>query len=183
MKIVPMTWYTQTGVKYSPLSSSNQKFRMTIAGEDIMQPFSGTFTAALIVASSVAMLGVAHTWADDSPPPPKLRLPADVVAPVRYRVELTVIPDQDTFSGTVEIDLRFAKSTPFLWLNAEKLTVKEATLKAERRKPRSWMPKLSPSRRTISGFVLRVPSVQGKRHSECRTRVRSAARTRGASSR
>jgi cytosol alanyl aminopeptidase len=134
MKIVPMTWYTQTGVKHSPLSSSNQKFRMTIAGEDIMQRFSGTFTAALIVASSVAMLGVARTWADDSPPPPKLRLPADVVAPVRYRVELTVIPDQDTFSGTVEIDLRFAKSTPFLWLNAEKLTVKEATLKAETEK-------------------------------------------------
>ena len=98
-----------------------------------MQRFSGSFTAALIVASSVAMLGVARTWADDSPPP-KLRLPADVVAPVRYRIELTVIPDQDTFIGTVEIDLRFAKSTSLLWLNAEKLTVKEATLKAETEK-------------------------------------------------
>ena len=134
MKIVPMTWYTQTGVEYSPLSNLNQKFRMTIVGADIMQRFSGSLAAALIVASSVAMLGVARAWADDSPPPPKLRLPADVVAPVRYRVELTVIPDQDTFTGTVEIDLRFAKSTPLLWLNAKKLTVKEATLKAETEK-------------------------------------------------
>jgi alanyl aminopeptidase len=45
-------------------------------------------------------------------------------------VELTVIPDQDTFTGTVEIDLRFEKSTALLWLNAEKLTVNETTLKA-----------------------------------------------------
>jgi len=95
-----------------------------------MQRFRGSFTAALIVGSCVAMLGVARTWADDSPPPPKLRLPADVVAPVRYRVELTVIPDQDTFTGTVEIDLRFEKSTALLWLNTEKLTVNETTLKA-----------------------------------------------------
>lgn len=74
------------------------------------------------------MLGVVRVRADDSPQPPKLRLPADVVAPVRYRVELTVIPDQDTFTGAIEIDLQFAKSTPLLWLNAETLTVKEATL-------------------------------------------------------
>ena len=71
MKIVPMTWYTQTGVEYSPLSNLNQKFRMTIVGADIMQRFSGSLAAALIVASSVAMLGVARAWADDSPPPPK----------------------------------------------------------------------------------------------------------------
>lgn len=130
MKIVPMRCSTQAGVEYSPLSSSNQKFRMTIVREDSMQRFSRSFTTALIMASSVLMLGVARTWADDSPPPPKLRLPANLVTPVRYRVELTVIPDQDTFTGTVEIDLRFAKSTPLLWLNAENLTIKEAILKA-----------------------------------------------------
>jgi alanyl aminopeptidase len=100
---------------------------MTTVGHDMMQRFLRSLTAAFI-AASIAVLGVAHTWADDSPPPPKLRLPADVAAPVRYRMELTVIPDQDTFTGTVEIDLRFAKPTSLLWLNAEKLTVKEATL-------------------------------------------------------
>lgn len=94
-----------------------------------MQKLLRSFTAVLIAGCFVATLGVGRTWADDSPLPPKLRLPADVVAPVRYRVELTVIPDQDTFTGTVEIDLRFAKSTSLLWLNADKLTVSEATLK------------------------------------------------------
>jgi alanyl aminopeptidase len=82
----------------------------------------------LVVVFFLAALGVARAWADDSPPPPKLRLPADGATPVRYRLDLTPISDQDTFAGTVEIDLRFAKSTPLLWLNAQKLTVKEATL-------------------------------------------------------
>ena len=82
----------------------------------------------MIVAFFLAALGFARAWADDSPLPPKLRLPADVATPVRYRVDLTAIPDQDAFTGTVEIDLRFAKSTPLLWLNAKELTVKEATL-------------------------------------------------------
>jgi alanyl aminopeptidase len=62
--------------------------------------------------------------------PPGLRLPADVAGPVRYRLDLMVIPDQKTFTGTVEIDLQFAKSTPLLWLNAEKLKIKDATLNA-----------------------------------------------------
>jgi alanyl aminopeptidase len=65
---------------------------------------------------------------DQAPTPPKFRLPADEVWPIRYRVDLPLIPDQDTFSGTVEIDLQLAKSTSVLWLNAEKLTVKDATL-------------------------------------------------------
>jgi alanyl aminopeptidase len=60
-----------------------------------------------------------------------LRLPADVVGPVRYRVELTAIPDQDTFKGAIDIDLQFAKSTSILWLNAEKLAIKDATLTVE----------------------------------------------------
>ena len=83
------------------------------------------------MAFFLAELGGARAWADDSLPPPKLRLPADVATPVRYRLDLTAIPDQDTFTGTIEIDLRFAKSTPVLWLNAQKLTVKEASLTAE----------------------------------------------------
>jgi cytosol alanyl aminopeptidase len=58
---------------------------------------------------------------------PKFRLPTSVV-PVRYSVELTVIPDKDTFNGTVDIDLNYKVESSVLWLNAEKLTVKSATL-------------------------------------------------------
>ena len=50
------------------------------------------------------------------------------MGPVRYRLDLTVVPDQDTFIGAVEIDLQLAKSTSVLWLNGERLTVKDATL-------------------------------------------------------
>jgi alanyl aminopeptidase len=39
-----------------------------------------------------------------------------------------VVPDQDTFTGTVEIDLQFIRPARVLWLNADKLTLKEASL-------------------------------------------------------
>ena len=66
-----------------------------------------------------------------SPAPPKLRLPADAVAPTRYAVDLTLVPDQDTFTGAVDIQLDFKQSPSVLWLNAEKVTVEEASLSAD----------------------------------------------------
>ena len=39
-------------------------------------------------------------------------------------------PDQDTFTGTVDIDLNFKEASSVLWLNADKLTVKDAILTA-----------------------------------------------------
>ena len=65
---------------------------------------------------------------------PQFRLPAHEVEPVRYRVDLTVVPDQDTFAGAIEIELQLAKSTSVLWLNGERLTVKDATLTIDREK-------------------------------------------------
>ncbi|HEY6842245.1 MAG TPA: M1 family metallopeptidase, partial [Chthoniobacterales bacterium] len=62
--------------------------------------------------------------------PPAFRLPTSIV-PVRYSVELTVIPDKDTFTGTVDIDLNYKEESSVLWLNAEKLKVKSATLSKE----------------------------------------------------
>jgi hypothetical protein len=62
--------------------------------------------------------------------PPAFRLPTSIV-PVRYRVELTVIPDKDSFTGTVDIDLNYKEESSVLWLNAEKLKVKSATLSKE----------------------------------------------------
>jgi len=59
--------------------------------------------------------------------PPQFRLPT-FAAPVRYSVNLTVVPDKDTFTGTVDIDLNYKEASSVLWLNAEKVTVKSATL-------------------------------------------------------
>ena len=61
--------------------------------------------------------------------PPKLRL-GDDVRPVRYRLDLTVIPQQDTFTGTIEIDLQVRKATDVIWLNARDLTIDRAQLTA-----------------------------------------------------
>jgi len=97
-----------------------------------MRRFVNKSTVVLIAVCTLAIL---HAWnakagqAPGQPPiPPKFRLPASAVGPVRYRVDLTVVPDQDTFTGAIEIDLQLVKSTSVLWLNGERLTVKDATL-------------------------------------------------------
>lgn len=66
-------------------------------------------------------------FAQSSISPPEFRLP-DTAAPERYKVNLTVAPDKDTFSGTVDIAINLKDPTAVLWLNAEKLTIKSATL-------------------------------------------------------
>jgi cytosol alanyl aminopeptidase len=93
-----------------------------------MQRLWRVITVALIATCTWGTLQLSTTRGDDSPAPPKLRLPADVVGPVRYRVDLAAVPDQDTFTGAIGIDLQFAKPASVLWLNAEKLAIKDATL-------------------------------------------------------
>jgi alanyl aminopeptidase len=60
---------------------------------------------------------------------PKLRL-GDDVQPVRYRAELTVDPQLDTFTGKIEIDLEVRKPAAIVWLNAHDLTIDSAQLSA-----------------------------------------------------
>ncbi|MGO9269497.1 MAG: M1 family metallopeptidase, partial [Terriglobia bacterium] len=97
-----------------------------------MRRFACLTTSVLIAMCASSSLSVSRARAGetpgDNPPPPKFRLPADVVGPTRYRVDLTLVPDQDTFTGAIDIDLKFAKPAAFLWLNAEKLQIKEAAL-------------------------------------------------------
>lgn len=59
--------------------------------------------------------------------PPKLCL-GDGVRPVRYRLDLTVIPQQDDFTGRIEIDLDVRQPTDVVWLNARNLTIDAAKL-------------------------------------------------------
>ena len=91
-----------------------------------MKRFSLRSFATLVVAAC-ALAPVSRAQGNNTPPTP-FRLPADVAAPVRYQVDLTVVPDQDTFTGSSDIVVNFKKASPILWLNAEKLQVKEATL-------------------------------------------------------
>ena len=61
--------------------------------------------------------------------PPKLRL-AEVqdIAPERYRVELTLDPARDGFSGVVQIPVRLNRPAQTIWLNANQIAVQEASV-------------------------------------------------------
>jgi alanyl aminopeptidase len=63
-----------------------------------------------------------------SPEAPSLRLP-NSAAPNRYAANLTIVPDKDTFQGSVDIDVDIKQPEDLLWLNATKLNIHEATLK------------------------------------------------------
>lgn len=60
-------------------------------------------------------------------PPPSLRLPGDVI-PVEYHVELTIDPKQERFSGVIAIDVDVVRPTDVLWLNANLIDIKRATI-------------------------------------------------------
>jgi len=61
------------------------------------------------------------------PAPPTFRLPGDV-APVRARIDLTIIPDQPTAHGEISIAAKLVRATRVVWLNANGLTIEKATL-------------------------------------------------------
>jgi alanyl aminopeptidase len=75
----------------------------------------------LLVSLFVCSLGFALE-------PPKLRL-GDNVQPVRYAVDLTVIPDHDTFRGVVDISVDIRTVTPVVWLNASALEIEDASFR------------------------------------------------------
>src|ERR1700686_4189145 len=60
---------------------------------------------------------------------PRLRLPA-TASPLHYRVELTLVPAAERFTGAVAIDLLVEEPAAVLWLNATALTIEAATLTA-----------------------------------------------------
>ena len=62
------------------------------------------------------------------PAPPKLRLPSGV-RPSRYAVNLTLSPESENFSGTIDIEIVSDAFLPILWLNATSLAVSDATVK------------------------------------------------------
>jgi alanyl aminopeptidase len=58
-------------------------------------------------------------------PSPELRLD-DSVRPSRYRIELSLVPDHETFTGKTTIDVQLVTPKSMIWLNALGLTITEA---------------------------------------------------------
>src|SRR3984957_8823639 len=53
---------------------------------------------------------------------PEFRLP-DAARPTRYRIDLTILPDQPTFRGRAIISVDLKERTDTIWLNAKDLTI------------------------------------------------------------
>jgi aminopeptidase N len=73
------------------------------------------------LAFAVAALGFAQ------PVPPKFRLGGEV-QPVRYAVDLTVVPTDENFTGKIVIELDVKQASPVIWLHGKQLDVTEAAL-------------------------------------------------------
>jgi len=61
--------------------------------------------------------------------PPKLRLDRSA-RPTRYALDLTIVPSEDEFSGSIEIQLELSKPNDLIWLNATELQIRSATLRS-----------------------------------------------------
>ena len=75
-----------------------------------------------------------RTSAAEAPPqakppeaPPVLFLPRDV-HPLHYALALRIVPEQDRFSGTAEIDVQLDQPRDVVWLHGRGLQVREATV-------------------------------------------------------
>jgi aminopeptidase N len=92
-----------------------------------------SFLAILLV---LGLTGCAHAPEASPPPvatpaawpepsPPALRLPG-TVRPVRYALDLTLLPAEPTYSGTVTIDVEVREPVRQVWLHAQDLEVSQA---------------------------------------------------------
>ena len=61
---------------------------------------------------------------------PKLRL-GDAARPSRYAVDLTIVPNRDSFRGVVDITLEIQTPLASLWLNATALQIQDATFRSD----------------------------------------------------
>lgn len=61
------------------------------------------------------------------PPMPAGQL-GDSVVPTHYRLDLTILPGEETFGGRVEIDVDIREPAPVIWLHGNRLNVQEVSL-------------------------------------------------------
>lgn len=73
----------------------------------------------------------AGSWGE---PIPHGRLTREV-QPTHYALALSVLPDRDTFAGTVDIDVELAAPRPMIWLHGKDLRVSTVTVTPRGREP------------------------------------------------
>jgi alanyl aminopeptidase len=83
--------------------------------------FAGFFIPLLVIPAALA---------SPSLEPPKLRLDGSA-QPTHYAVDLTIVPDRDTFQGSVDIGVDVRTPADVIWLNAVNLEIQAATYQLE----------------------------------------------------
>lgn len=89
---------------------------------------------------------------------PTGRLP-DTVAPVRYALEMTVVPTEDTFRGTVTVDVAITEPTGIIWMHARDLTLEKAVIE---RDGRGLAANIIPGNDHVFGIAPSQPLAPGK---------------------
>ncbi len=87
-----------------------------------MRSFPGRLAAlgCLLVSAALLAAPAVSATAPAAPSAPDFRL-GDGVVPTHYDLDLTVDPARDHFTGQVRIDVRLARPTATIWLNATEL--------------------------------------------------------------
>ena len=80
----------------------------------------------MILRSILLVLAAASALAAE-PDYPAGRLP-ETVSPRHYKLDLTILPDQDRFSGTVAIDVTVNAPSRLIWLHGQDLAVERAAV-------------------------------------------------------
>ena len=91
---------------------------------------------------------------------PGLRL-GDQVRPVRYALDLTLVPDRDHFGGTVDIEIAIAERTSAIVLHADELAIESASVLAGGRAIAARAVALPPD---FVGLALDQPVAAGTAH-------------------
>jgi len=107
--------------------------------------------------SAVLTLSCTIGFAADQPP--KLRL-AEVedISPTRYRADLTLDPDKAPFTASILIEFDVKKPVQTIWLNAKKIAVQNASVKAAGKKTNA---KILPGGDDYVGFQFDAPVPAG----------------------
>ena len=79
-----------------------------------------------VVASLILFASLASAAAPEAP---QLELDENAT-PQRYRLDLTLVPGDNSFRGAIEIDVRVAKATRLVWLNSEDLDISSVVWRA-----------------------------------------------------
>jgi hypothetical protein len=88
---------------------------------------------------------------------PKLRLPGGV-RPLRYALDLAIVPAQPAYSGTVTIDLALDAATSLVWLNATDLAIDGGELHAG---GATYPARVVPGGEDFVGFAVDNPIAKG----------------------